>query len=295
MKRDPKKPTSLGNPWLRLDLRRRLRSNTGPTLLSGWALTLAAVTTIVVLNLVGTDTPTAVSGVPAPTLGRAVGQWWIITCTIGLAVLGVLSAAPSLAGAREQHTLNGWRTTLVRPHQIARGSALGTAAFVTLAAMVAAPVGVLAWRLGGIRPAALAVGLGGAWVTGICAGCISIAVSAIARRAVVAVVASLCLAALPFVATTAVQVVSNDDGPSAGRSVPMSFNPLVLVAEASTNYDERPRRAASTADEPLARLANLISEPDDDQGSPPAWLLALAGAAGLSLLSLVAATWRLRR
>lgn len=291
------RPKSIGHPLLATDLRTRVRGAWGPALLTGWALLLAAVTSAVLLHLVGTDEPMKPSNVPADELGRSLGQWWVLATTVGLSLLGAAAAVPSLAGRRDQHTFATWDTSLLRPRHLVGGAAGGMVAFVTLGAVVALPVGVLAWRLGGAPLALLAVGLGGAWAAGLSAGCVALAASAFFRNTKRATVATAVVGLVLFLGTTTWHATIHDRRAMGRTDVVLLANPVVAVADAAgaTQGAETRPPAADASDAPLEHLQQTVRRGNAHAGPSAPWILSAGSAAGLALLSLLGATWRVGR
>lgn len=291
------RPKPVGHPLLATDLRARVRGSWGPALLTGWALVLAATTSAVLLHLVGTDEPMKPGPIPADELGRTLGQWWVLTTTVGLSLLGAATAAPGLAGRREQHTFTTWDTSLLRPRHLVLGPAAGMVAFVTLGAIVALPVGVLAWRLGGAPLALLAAGLGGAWAAGLLAGCIALAASACVASTRRAVVTTAVVLGLLFVGTAVLHAVVHDRRGTAGTDAVLLANPVVAVADAAgaTQGAAAEPPTADASDAPLEHLQQTVRRGSTHAGPLSPWLLSAASAGALALLSLVGATWRVGR
>ncbi len=288
---------AIGNPVRASEVRAQLRGSTGPALLTGWGLIVGGVAIAVLLALAGTDQPLRGARVDATQLGRTLGEWWVVTTTVGLALLGAAVGAPTIAGRREVQTLRSWCTTLQRPRDVALGAYSAAAVTVTLGLAVAAPVAVLAWRLGGASGRLLIAGGIGAWAVGLAAAALGVAVSSFSRRTGRATLVACGIVALSLLATGAAHLALFD---KKGRGDAVLYaNPLVLVATSTSGSpaaDGGAERWTRTPVTHLDQLARGTSATSRTARAPvDARLIGAGGVLSAALVALAIATGRVGR
>ena len=288
----------VGNPVRRERLLRALRSNTNATILGVWTGLVALAGILVLANQVGLSHPFDAPNAAGDNLGAALGQWWIVTITVGSMLLAVTLTAFACAAAGEHDRIQAWSTTLVRPWRVALGIWQSQLALLALGLVLAFPVAGIALASGGTTLRQAGVGLAGAAVAGATCSAITIAVACRARRVIAPLVISLLFVVAIVAGPYAAHVARNRP---AGDPV-MAIMPLVGVADAVAPLPQPAMRfcafhgcdweATDSSDAPLHGLRATVQP---WSGGIPAWGWTAGGAVIVTLLSLLIARFRIAR
>lgn len=168
---------------------------------------------------------------------RAVGQplYWIIMGTeivIAAFVVPAL-AATAISKERETHTLDLLRLTPSSAWHIVWSKWLSTVAYVSLFMLVALPLLTIAYLLGGIEIAQVAIGLWIAWLGAICFVALALLISTTARSSVSAnilsygVVLSM-LIGLPLF-TLVITAISSSATPGSALERVIAYGSYLLI------------------------------------------------------------------
>lgn len=282
-------PTEVvGNPVRRDLLLRSLRSNTNATILTVWTVLIGAIGVVVLINQAGLSSPFDPSeGSPEP-VGRALGQWWIVSITAGMCLLGPVLATVACAGHGEGRRLQGWATTLVGPGRVVTGVWQQQLALLVLASVLALPVAGLALGLGGTSPAQLGIGVAGAFLAGATTGALAITLSCRSERPFVPLAASLVVVVALFAVPFAVHQIGHERG---GDPV-LAVIPVVAVADVAAPHAAPSPATAGAADAPLTHLRASATS---GSAPVPPWGWAAGGAVLAIVVLLVVAALRVAR
>lgn len=277
----------VGNPVRRDLLLRTLRSNVNASILVGWTALIAVVGAIVLVDRVGLSQAFAASEADPEVVGRALGQWWVVSITVAMGVFAPVSTVVACAGPGERRRLEGWSGTLVRPGRIVTGIWAQQLALVALALVLALPVAGFALALGGTTPAQLGIGLAGAAVVGATTGALALGLACRSSRVFRPLAATLAV-------VLALHAVPAAIHQSTGNTLPdpvYTVVPVVAVADAAAPHGpDAP--GATAAEAPLERLRAHVRP---NEGSLPPWAWAALGAGGVTLVFLGVARIRLAR
>lgn len=289
----------VGNPVRRDALLRSLRSNGNAVILAVWSVLVVAVGAVVLVDRIGLSGPFRAREGAADMVGAALGQWWIVTISVGAIVLAVVFAAVGCAAAGERRRIEAWSASLVGPWRITMGIWRAQLALLLLALVLALPVGGVALALGGTSVRQCGIALAGAAIGGAAASALTIAFACRAQRVIAPLVLSLVIVVGIFAAPYATHVAR--DRPSGDPA--MAVVPVVGVADAVAPLPAPAGRfgcalngcgweATNTADAPLDGLRSTV---DPWTGRIPPWAWTTLGSIGVLLVGLIVARIRIGR
>ncbi len=291
----------VGNPVRRDALLRSLRSNGNAVILAVWSALVAAVGIAVLVDRIGLGNPFRAGAVNADMVGASLGQWWIVTVTIGTILVAVVLAAVGCAAAGERHRLQAWSATLVGPWRITMGIWRAQLALILLALVLALPVGGVAVAMGGTTPRQCGIALLAAAIGGASASASTIALACRAKRVIAPLVTSLVIIAGVFVVPYASHVAR--DRPTGDPA--MAVVPVVGAADAVAPLPAPPSRfgtdcadeacgwnAANAADAPLDGLRSTVRP---WSGQMPPWGWTTIGAFAVTIVALFVTRLRIAR
>lgn len=261
----------IGNPVRRDLLLRALRSNTNATILGVWTILIAVVGSIVLIDQIGLSRPFDTGEQAAAPVGRALGQWWVVSITAGIGLFAAATTVVACAGRDERQRLQGWTMTLVRPWRVVLGIWQQQCALIALALVSALPVSGLALAAGGTSVAQLGVGFAGAAVVGMVVSALAAAVACRSQHVLRPLAATLAIVIAWYGLPLAVQQWRS---PAAGDAV-MVVVPVIAVADAAAPRAPAAPADSGAADAPLDHLASNVAEVD---GGVAPWGYAAAGA-----------------
>lgn len=179
-----------------------------------------------------------VGGAAGPVLGRFLFENLFALVLLLVLFIGPAYAAAQIAGERERRTLGLLQITLVTPRGIVLGKLGAAVAWLLLLVLVAAPMGAIAFFLGGVTVGDLVRGIAYLVIVAVAVAAMGVGLSSLTRRTVAAVIMTYSLVLVLVLGTLFGAVVEyaigRFDRPEAGqRPVSLMFNPFVGLADAS--------------------------------------------------------------
>lgn len=241
----------LSNPVLRRELRERMRSPSTPWVVGGHLLALVVLFWLVYrAQSDGTvDDPAQLAR-----LGRSVFDWVLAALLLLVVFLVPGLAAGAVAGERERQTLVPLQSSLLGARRIVAGKVSASLALLLLLVVVALPVLVLTWVLGGAGIHQALAGLGVVAAAGVTLTCVAVGCSAATRRVQTATVAAY-VVTLALVGGTLGLYEVLDEGVVGDADAPSPFvlatNPLAVLAAATAPPAASPAAQADSALTPV--------------------------------------------
>ncbi len=264
------------NPILARELRARSR-RVGTTV--SLTLFMLIMTGVGLLVWATTDTISSFSGpVAASTVGTNLFEWIVLTMILVMCFIIPGFTGSSISGERDRQTLVPMQVTLLTPFQIVIGKLLASLAYTALLLTACLPLFAIAFLIGGVTAPEVFLACIALAVLGVLLGSISILASTLMKRTGPATVLSYAFMLTLLVGTPLLAFVVRVLSRSIDLGFLASLNPLVFVGAML--------RLGTTYDTSVAPLQSA--------GAGSSWWASLAWYVGLTVISLVIASRRVR-